>query len=51
MQNVAQIVMLNTDGANERQNEKNAKNAPKILFVRDHGKNTLKCMVGKNLYR
>jgi type III secretion system FlhB-like substrate exporter len=38
-----------TDGMIENAKEKNVKIVQNTNFVKDHGKNILKCMVGKNL--
>jgi hypothetical protein len=41
--------MLIIDGMNEKVKGKNVVNVVKINIVNDHGKNILKCMVGKSL--
>jgi hypothetical protein len=42
-------VMLIIDGLNEKLKERSVSLVVNILYVNDHGRNTQKCMVGKNL--
>jgi hypothetical protein len=42
--------MLIIDGLNENQKGKSVINVVNLKYVNDHGRNILKCMVGKNLF-
>jgi hypothetical protein len=49
MLNMLLRVMLIIDGLNEKLKERSVSLVVNILYVNDHGRNTQKCMVGKNL--